>query len=94
MGGRGGVSPCPTRPKLAPSSRDSGSMASISSFGLTSPVDVEQSRPRESVEDVAVRTRRFKHHHLDDGDYVLTGREGKLERCEDEVSSAFASLLE
>lgn len=59
-------------------------MASISSFGgLSSPTVL--SRDQEG-HDWGVKTERFTYVKRDDGDYILTGREGKLARCEDEVS--------
>jgi len=74
----------PSRPRLAPSSR--GSTASISSFGgLSSPTRLSQG---QEGHDWGVKTERFSYIKRNDGDYILTGREGKLARCEDEVSSA------
>ncbi|ORY73093.1 hypothetical protein BCR35DRAFT_354215 [Leucosporidium creatinivorum] len=78
-----GASSIPSRPRLAPSSR--GSIASISSFGgiglSSSSPSQEQGRERR---DWGVKTERFTYVRRQDGDFILTGREGKLARCEDE----------
>lgn len=86
-----GKAPLTSPPLSTPMSADVAEKShDMQATPLVAIVPAEKGKGEETTKtaegEAYVLTTRFEHAATADGDFILTGRDGKLQRCEDEVS--------